>query len=262
MTSGLDVLYLFANFTPAMWSYWVTIFTICSIFCLVVTWALATVQWSCRNICKQFLESFYDYFTLIVDAAPFMAPSMSATVTLWTALCIGVYYGIHMVFMSTLSADLSAPGSDKFIDKVDDLLEDETFKLFRVTIMTHLNTFTLFSAATIGSKPRRLLERSIKQDSLISTKLEPETALPMMIKVNEETGDRTRAIIEDAGMADLLLSKVMCQVSPNATTKFVKSNEPVYDTATAMVLSHSTPTEVVNLFAYRSMTGDNHNLFN
>ena len=52
------------------------------------------------RICGEFVASFGHYFMLFVDNAPFSAPAMSSAFTLWTVICIAVYYGVHMVFMS------------------------------------------------------------------------------------------------------------------------------------------------------------------
>ena len=253
-----DILNLFSNFSPAIWFFWLISLTLCSIFCLIVKYSFVE-QVSIRSACTEFVLMFWDYLMLFLDLAPFLAPTMSTRFTLWTVLCIGVYYGIHLIFMSTLSADLSAPGPDKFIDNMDDLLHDPTFEPFRVTIFSQLNMLNVLSTSLNGSKQRLLLNRAIDQDSVLTISLSQagiQGVIGLLVGMIRDVVNHTRAIVEDNVFANILIGKLMCSVVPELAIEVVKSNEFVYNSPTAMLMSHTTEPEVVELFMYRSLAGN------
>ena len=162
-----------------------------------------------------------------------------------------------MVFMTTLSADLSAPSPDKFINNIDDILFDPVFKNFRVTIFSQINTLTTLSTSLNGSKERQLLNRAMDQDSVLTMSTENlQGAMGFGVGIIKDTVNHTRAIVEDKIWADIVIGKVMCNMVPELAIEVYKSNGFVYNSPTAMLLSHSTPPEVVELFMYRSLSGN------
>ena len=69
--------------------------------------------------------------------APIEISNLKSISIQWLAIVIAVYYGIHMIFMSTLSADLTADEPPKWIDSLKDLLYDPFFNDFIPMIFTH-----------------------------------------------------------------------------------------------------------------------------
>ena len=250
---GLDVLHLFTNFTPAMWLYWLIVLTLCSITSLIMKYS-ANENCSKFQICSEFADSFWDYFDLFVDMAPYSARVMSAAATLWTLICIAVYYGIHMVFMSTLSADLSVPGADKWIHKLDDLLYDPIHANVRPTIWSQTNMLDTLLSSAAGSKERELLDRAMNSNSV--WKVENKgSLLSSWMDIVKDTANRTRAIIDDDTFTDLSVGTGMCHILPDYAIHFVKSDEPLFNLPTALVVSHSTDPSVVKLLSFRSQVG-------
>ena len=249
---GLDVLHLCTNFSHTIWFYWVLVLTLFSVICIILRHRKKVRRIRLRRVTKELLDTFWNYFLCLVDMAPSKVLTMSSSVVLWPTIVIAVYYGIHMVFMSTLSADLNVPGADKWIKDLSDLLEDPTFEKFRPTLSKQLNMIPVLSNSLEGSKERALLDRAIECDSLYSMQ-SVGGATSALLGTIKDAANHTRAIVEDRWIFDFLLEGIMCHMVPNETMRFIKSSEPVYNLPTAMIISHATHPNVVQMYKFRSM---------
>ena len=249
---GLDVLYLCPNFSATIWFYWLISLTLFSIFCLILKHRKRVRRIRLRRAAKELLDTFWNYFLCFVDMAPSDVPLMAASIALWPTVVIAVFYGIHMVFMSTLSADLNSPGADKWIKDLFDLLDDPTFEKFRPTLFKQLNMIPVLSNSLEGSKERALLDRAIEYGSVESIH-SVDSAMATLLNMAGEAANHTRAFVEDSFIVDILLEGVMCNLRPDEAMGFIKSSQPVYNYPTATILSHATHPDVVQLYKRRAM---------
>ena len=192
---------------------------------------------------------------LYLDLAPTNVSHLRTVTIQWTAIVIAVCYGIHMIFMSTFSADLTVNEPPKSINRLKDLLYDDTFQNFTPTIFTHLNMYNVISKARNGTDKRVLIDRAMEKGAVLTLEIKMETALPTALEIFEEVSNHRRAIIEDSSILDIAINNVICHLLPEKALKFVKSNEEIYNSPQAMLISHSTHPQVVDLFLYRSLTG-------
>lgn len=175
----------------------------------------------------------------------------------WTSIVLAVYYGIHVIFMSTLSADLTINEPAKSIEKLQDLLYDGSFQSMRPTMLSQLNMLGVLETSAPGSDERLLLDRARESNSTLTFDLRgfrvasiAETAMQVMV----DMANHTRAFIGDRTFFDPLINHGICHMLPIEVSKLAKKGEPVFDIPQAVLISHSTHAQIVKLFAYRLMT--------
>ena len=255
--SGLDILYLYSNFTVPEWMYLLVTLTLSVILALFIRWFYhRESRQKVRKIVLKFFGYWWDIIMLMVDMAPSEISRARPISVLWTFIVIAAYYGIHIIFMSTLSADLTTNGPDKVPNNLEDLLHDPTFDKFRPTICTQLNMLNVLSKSRNGTILRELLDRAYQADSVVSADINnPQAGLQEVMGVFEEVHHLTRAVVEDSVMLDIIASQMACHIQPQVMEGIVKSRSPIYQAPMAMLLSHDTHPDIVRLYDYRSRTG-------
>lgn len=266
-----DILFLFTNMPLDSWFYWMIAMIICSILCIIIVHAMENCLPSIPsrniwNILKRLHETWWNYFMILIDIIPSdipnivpssvsnFIPSIISLSVIWTFLILSVYYGIHMVFMSTLSADLTVNEPDKAIQSLKDLLDDTTFEHFRPTIFKNLNMYNVLKESRYGTDERRLLDKAIATNSLITVDLTVGSIVSDSFGIVQELSSYTRAIIEDSSYLDIFIYQVSCHWMPEAVMNFVKSHDAIYNVPQAILVSYSTPEQIVKLFRYRSIS--------
>lgn len=252
---GLQVQYLIHNFSFTIWLYWIISLTICSITIIAIIFFKSEMQeLKIRKILKRFAYSYWNYIMLAFDMAPSVVSNKLSCSIIWTCIVLAIYYGIHMVFMSTFSADLSAKSPDFWIDSLDDLLFDPSFQSIRPTIFRMMNTYRALSQSIPGSKERIVLDRAKKLGGLEVVDIKDHQQIFFKARgYLAGLQKREIAIIEDNFMVDNMVAKAACFMLPELVDGMVKSQYPVYNVPNAMILSKSTHPEVVKLFEYRSV---------
>lgn len=256
---SFDVLHAATNFNNETWLYWSISLTLCSITILtIIHFKKRRKKFRLKRNIKRFLKCNWNYVMLILDMAPLEVSKKVACSIIWTIIVIAVYYGIHMVFWSTLSADLSAKSPDSWIDTLDDLLFDPKFAQHRAVIFDQYLTYPMLLKSEKNSKERKLLDRVINSGEIVHVNMKEESQMSIATLLGDYlngTSNGTMIIVEDSNIEDMALSEVSCYLEPEKTKKIVKSKHPVFSYPTAMILSHDTPREVVELFTYRSLVG-------
>ena len=250
--TGIDILYLFTNFKPHHWLYWLISLTICSVVYVMLE-HFPAFEFKRRTMLQRFIRSYYDYFMLAIDMSPATVSHLTSVTILWTAIVIAVYYGIHMIFMSTLSADLAARGTDKWIARFDDLLNDPTFRNFTPTITNMCNMVGVLSRSRDGTEARKLYNKIISNGSVLNFgSLDMEGRGSMMTGLMNDLAHGNRSYIEDSTMIDLLMETMLCPYMPNQVKVLVKSEESLYNSPSVTLISHGTHPDIVKLYVYRS----------
>ena len=165
----LNILHLYTNFTPHTWIYWIVSLTICATL-LVFMHRKKRYKIKFR-VFRHFAKYFWDFFMGTIDLAPTVISKRLPANVLWTGIIIAIFYGFHMIFMSTLSADLTVKDPDKWINNLHDLLYDPEFKYVKPVIMSQLGMVQVLATKTIpGSNERVLYERIVenRNDSMIT----------------------------------------------------------------------------------------------
>ena len=191
---------------------------------------------------------------LMIDIVPDFGFKPVHVGVLWSVVALAFYYGFHMIFFNTLSADLTANETDKWIDNAQDLLYDETFKNFRPTIFSQLNMVKVLECAPNDSDERAIYNKALEEKSIITFDLTSETMMGDLLTVFDDAENYTRAIIEDSTYLDPVIDQVVCHMMIERAEKIVKSKQSLYSAPMAMLLSHSTNRHVVELYIYRSLT--------
>lgn len=203
---------------------------------------------------KRFIKSYWNYIMLTLDMAPTSVSRKLSCSILWAFIVLAIYYGIHMIFMSTFSADLSAKSPDYWIDSLDDLLFDQQYRHMKPTILKILNTYRVLEQSAEGSRENMLFRRSVESDSVVDLDLKkpPENLLKRAFDILAEVSNGNRSLVEDALVTDVGVGRVFCFIQPKVIRGIVKSKYPGYNVPNFMVLSHNTHPKVVELFEYRS----------
>ena len=264
---GASILYLYANFSSAIWGYWFISLTICTILLIGMERLLTHRRKNKKKISmkdmKQFMKFWWDYFMLTMDMAPTVISKLVASTVLWTSIVIAVYYGIHMILMNTLSADLTSNLPDAWIRTLHDLLYDPQFENFKQTVMSQLSMLEVLSKSRNGTEERVLYERIIQKrnESVITIDAADHVQIgQVFLSLFAEMNNRTRALIEDKMYVESFLEHFICHMQPEDGKHVVKSG-PILGAPEAMLLSHSTHPQVVKLFIYRSQTGVEFGMF-
>ena len=157
----LNILHLYTNFTPHTWIYWIVSLTVCATL-LVFMHRKKRYKITFREI-RQFARYFWDFFMGTIDLAPTLISKRLPGNILWTGIVIAIFYGFHMIFMSTLSADLTVKDPDKWINNLHDLLYDPEFKSVQPTILSQLGMLQVLASKAIpGSDERVLYDRIVE----------------------------------------------------------------------------------------------------
>ena len=214
--TDLDILYLYTNFTIESWLYWIYAMMIGSTLCIICS--LLNLEGNIPNsifkILKHYLSHWWNYFMLTIDLAPTSISNLYSVSVQWTIIVIAVFYGIHMIFMSTLSADLAAYESDKMINSISDLLNDSTFQHFIPTIPTQLNMVNVLLKSSKHSPERQLLDAANKSNGIITLGSDASSMGPGLLKIMMDLIIGKRALIEDSYFVDVFINSVMCHIEP------------------------------------------------
>ena len=138
---------------------------------------------------------FWNFFMGTIDLAPTLISKRLPGNILWTGVIIAIFYGYHMIFMSTLSADLTVKDPDKWINNLHDLLYDPRFKSVTPTILSQTGMFQVLATKTTeGSDERVLYERIIKNrnESMIKFEMSNHgSVLVLMTKMFHDTAGKS-----------------------------------------------------------------------
>lgn len=253
--AGIHVLYVFFNFSPSIWFYWLISMTICSILILlVIQYQSSDHKIRFKKISKRLARCTWNYAMLLIDQAPTDVSKKVSCTLIWTIIVIAIYYGIHLVFWSTLSADLTAQSPDYWIDSLQDLLyEPRNLKLVPVTFL-QWNTYKTLSVLAKDSDGGLLFDRiESNRDSLVYLPLRtvdvPWISNTITRIVDEILAEKI-VLIEEALWIDSFFSELLCyhEMFQGKITNMVKSKNSVFSFPAAMILSHSTHPSIVELF--------------
>lgn len=260
--NGLDVLYLFQNFNIVIWSYFIII---------SILFPISFIFFQCRKfkrlfkfkrmfkfkkISKYFSKCWWHTFLLSVGIAPEKVSKRLSVSILWTFIVISVYYGYNMIFMNTLSGDLSVTSSDKGIDKLKDYLYDDRFNYLIPITYSYTSLVKAIAKYQNGSDEKILYELFMKNynESIVETPYSESGFYQLIMNLLEQIANRTRVLIEDSSTIDFSMASVYCHQAPDLITKISKSNEPIFDSPLGMLVSHSTHPDILKIFSYRMQT--------
>lgn len=267
-----DILYLYANYTAAMWAFIFIALGICSLILVMFDIAISNEnaisgetdtpagdEISAIKSFKRFLDIWYDYFMLSIDNSPITVSKLTSSTILWTSIVIGIYYIIHMVFMNTLSADLAVTNEGRHIETLNDLLYDPLFSSYTPVILGALNMPRELKNSLPDSDEEVLYNWIMRDESIsiINFDLDlnnPQKTLTPITSLLEEMQLRERCVIEDSSIFDYILIHCVCHMFP-AAYEVKSSKEVIAGAAQAMLVSHDTHPEVVKLFTYRCRAG-------
>lgn len=192
---------------------------------------------------------------LAIDLAPISISNVLSVTIQWTLIVLAVYYGIHTIFMSTLSADLTVNEPDKWIENFDDLLNDSTYQNVTPTVLTQMNMVNALLKPEKYSPERKLLDKANESNSILTFDPNMDSIFNPILEMFPEAVNGKRALIEDSFMIDILVNQIICHMMPDKAINFAKSKEPVYNSLCAALISYSTEPIIVKLFRYRSQNG-------
>lgn len=268
--ADLEVLYVFFNFSASIWFYWVITMTICSIvILLIIQYKNNDPKIKLKKILKRLSRCGWNYAMLLIDQAPTDVSKKVPCTVIWTTIVIAIYYGIHMVFWSTLSADLSAKSPDYWIDSMEDLLYDPRNDHLQPATMKQWNTYRALTQSPKGSIERLLLERieSDRENSLIGIEekyISAQWFMERILQVLNGIVDGNMVFIEESLYVDNIFSQIFCYMtddSRNKISRITKSKNYVFNMPAAMIMSHSTHPSVVEMYTYRSLSSTEFGIF-
>lgn len=254
--TDLDILYLYTNFEIKTWIYWLIAFCITST--ILVSMDLLLIREhreQAKKVFSRFCYTWWYYFMLTMDIAPTRVSTFLSPTVLWIAIVVAVFYGIHMIFMGTLSSDLTVSEPDKWVSTLKDLLYEDQFKNFTPTVFSQMNMLNALSTARDGTEESVLYRRVVANENVSVVTFQQADPMGQMMKITIELTDGKRAVIEDSSFLDMFLRHFTCNLIPERAENIIKSNEIILGAPLAMILSHSTHPEVVKLFEYRTRTG-------
>lgn len=251
----LNVLYLYHNHDTITWIYYMVTLTLCSCICVLFHYKRKQKRLKlkkAKKMVKCFLNQWWNYFCATIDmAASEISDKLSISVV-WTFIVLGLFYGIHMIFMGTFSADLAANTPDRWITRVSDWLYDDTFQNFKPTITTNMHMFRILSKVTDGTEAKLLYERAKSSNSIIEIEGQPMSYLSKFRKLFREVSAHERAVIEDSSIMSIMITAGACHIMPELAVNFVQSRDYLQSSPLVMLISHATNKEVVKLFTYRT----------
>ena len=108
-------------------------------------------------------------FTLSIDLAPEIVSKQIVSMNvLWMAVVLGVYYGIHMILMNTLSADLSVTTEGRTIETLYDLLYDDQFKNLTPMATNFGNMLNVLERSKNGTDEKELYKRITERNGVLN----------------------------------------------------------------------------------------------
>lgn len=169
ITIWFNVLDLYANFSPGIWGYFITALAICTILSMYCTIAMGSRTPSIKRLILSVLQAWWDFFMLLMDLAPTSVSEYLSVGFIWSTVVLAMYYGIHIVLMNTLSADLMAAYPLPTIDTLPDLLHEPEFRNVKPIVSDILNMLNMLETAQNDSIEHELYIRIMSNnDSIFS----------------------------------------------------------------------------------------------
>ena len=254
-----DILYLFTNFSPTMWIYLFIALLLCSVILIYFDLAMGENSDLVSRL-KSFYDTWYDYFMLFIDNSPTTISKLVSSTILWTFIVLGFYYGFHMIFMSTLSADLASSVEGQHIETLYDLIHNPIFSNYTPSILAALNMPNALKYSNKSSDEGKLYDWIMRNESISVVSMHTDysnaiaarrTVQPLSDLLSGMRA-RERCVIEDSSIFNTGLIHVACHLAPQKAMGISRSKDVIAGAAQAVLLSHSTHPEVVKLVTFRS----------
>lgn len=251
-TQLIDILYLWTNFNSSIWIYILISATICAIILVSIVKLFTDI--SIRKIVNWYIGIFWNYLMLFLDIAPTKISGYQSSIVLWTTICIGTFYAIHIILMSTLSTDLTVPLNVRSIETLFDLLYDPEFNQTQPVILRQLNMYSVLKHSRPGTDERVLFDKimangsaGIKEVSLNDL----QTALTMVNDLIGDSVDGKIAIVENSGMIAIGLQLAGCPINPKLISNLTTGIDTIRPSPLSLLVSKKTPTGVREYLQHR-----------
>ena len=260
-TQMREIVFVVTSFNSTIWIYLIVAYTICGIILTAYAICLNEVELKRWPVVRHFFESLWEFFMLFMDMAPTVVSKFTAPTVLWTALVLAAYYGYHCVLFNTLSADLSVPPQEVYIDSLDDLLNDSLFEDVVPIVTPQMTTYPVLEKSRVGTVEWELFEKmnQTANESFVTIdggKNIKDIATPTLNRVLHLLSDKRHVLVEDSTVLDPVISYNFChlKVLREQFEHFHVSKEMFAGGPPAFIVSKGTHPTIVRLFRYRSIT--------
>lgn len=250
----LDIFYFIEKFFHSAWKYFTTTLTLYTIFFIIFENTLSKKFFSVKHLISTCFQTWWNIFMLLIDLAPEIVSKQIVSMNvLWMTVVLGVYYGIHMILMNTLSADLSVTTEGRKIETLYDLLYDDQFKNLTPIATNFGNMLNMLERSRNGTDEKVLYERIIERNGV------PNVDFFSKNMESIEEGKRIwYDLLNDKAVAiedyTLVMSGVQhagCHNNPSKMRELRISSQTILPGIQSHVVSFQTNREIIKLFEYR-----------
>lgn len=254
----VGIFHFLENFSFGIWIYILISLTLCTILPMLITFLIDNEGIICiLKYCKIIFGTWWNIFMLFIDLSPNRISKMISFNTLWVSIVLGTYYGIHMILLNTLSADLTIFVEGRSVESLYDFMYDESFQHLKPLVLNLESNADTLSQSREGTIERALYNRVIKESGIIDMNALDWDVVDFK-EVLELYGnpfiEGKNAIIEDFNLAHIIMKHAGCHNSPDLvrTTKF--SKDDILTGVRGILVSFHTHYELFKLIQYRVQT--------
>ena len=249
-----DVLDTLQNFNSETWFFLLFCSLLCSALFRYIDRALSRPRLSPHDVVEGFVTSFWNYFQLFVDVAPSTVSTFMSASVLWTSICVAMFYGSHLVLMSTLSTDLMVPFIPRSIESLSDLLYDPEFHETKPVISRQMNMLSVLKQSPPGTDARVLLDRIMQDERTSIRTVDMKNGGSVIQQLGngfEEAVQGRIAIIENSGIITQYAKCMACYMNPELTSKMYPAKDIILQSASVTLFSKQTPLQVRRLVQHK-----------
>lgn len=199
-------------------------------------------------------QTWWNMFMLSIDlASEIVSKQIVSMNVLWVSVVLGVYYGIHMVLMNTLSADLSVTTEGRKIETLYDLLYDDQFKNLTPMVTNFGNMLNVLERSKNGTDEKELYNRIIERNGVMNVDLFSENmkSIEEGKRIWYDLLDGKAVAIEDYTLVMTGIQHAGCHNNPSKMRDLRISSQTILPGIRSHVVSFQTNREIVKLFEYR-----------
>lgn len=255
-SNTLDILYLWTNLDSQSWLYFIYTLTLTTILMIFINQIfLPTKNSVLLYISVHWLWKYFQFSVRIFNWKTLMFSQF----LLITSTVISIFYGYHLIFMNTLSSDLTVSVVPRSIESLRDLLYDPQFQNVTPVIFGALNMPNLLKNSRIGTDEHVLYQKifSDKKNSIIDIDFYNTNTQHLASKMSEvlkKTAQGLSIIIENSDYISLGIKYVGCFTEPEMCNRISRTKDAISPSPLMFLVSKTITPDYLKLFTYRMTT--------
>ena len=254
----VGIFHFLVNYSFEIWMYILISLTLCTILPMLITFLIDDEGIICiLKYCKIIFGTWWNIFMLFIDLSPDRISKMISFNTLWVSIVLGTYYGIHMILLNTLSADLTIFVEGRSVESLHDFMYDESFQHLKPLVMNLESTANALSQSQEGTIERALYNRVIKENGIIDMNTfdwGPVSSAKIVKLYGNPFIEGKSVVIEDLNLINIALKHAGCHNTPDAVRRTKISKDDILPGVRGVLVSFHTHHELFKLIQYRVQT--------